>query len=558
MSLLLTPMAVGQIDTVQWGYNKYHYSVWYDTLPEFYDTMVNTGWTLPPPALRLYGWCSEPRNKMLAVPQHVDYPTLVYGISVTEPMCYDSVGFHLTNILHHCYLPEYVYLFQKVGDTLEMRDSVRWDTVTPKVMKIALNADTQRYGFKKILVYEAMFKDPVLVDSLFYTVSTNNGKASPMGSRCYDLNYFPVIPMCVFNNGMVHYPQWCPKPSWYEPKIWDMQTRTWTAPDYPFNSPIFGMYFPIVDYVELIVTSADTAMGTAGPVAHVARNTMQNIYAVPKRGYRFSHWQEDGGIHATRPVYVVNDTTRYTAQFEPLEAYRVEGASNDETMGYVTVYDSVYYEGETAVLEAIALEGMKFRRWSNGSTENPLSVVVSSDTLLTAYFSAKEQYRVEGASEDEEKGYVLGGGTYLEDDTARLEAFPRDGRYRFGWWSDGQQANPYDLVVSGDTVVTAYFLLNPDYTGIESAGRDGEPFVVTPNPARGRATVELREGAERGAVVQMHDASGHEVLNEPLEAGTQRQVLDLRRLAQGAYFVTVKTPTFTSTRKLVVEWRWER
>ena len=147
------------------------------------------------------------------------------------------------------------------------------------------------------------------------------------------------------------------------------------------------MYFPIVDYVELIAESADTTMGTAGPVAHVARNTTQSIWAGPKQGYKFSHWREDGGIHATRSVYIVWDTTRYTAVFELAARCRVEGRSNDEAMGYVTVGDSVYYEGDTAVLEAYAAEGYVFDHWSTGDTANPLRIVVTGNMVVTAYFA---------------------------------------------------------------------------------------------------------------------------------------------------------------------------
>jgi hypothetical protein len=294
-------------------------------------------------------------------------------------------------------------------------------------------------------------------------------------------------------------------------------------------------------------------MGTAGPVTHVSRNTAQTIYAEPKRGYRFLHWQEDWGIHATRSVYIVHDTTRYTAVFEPLPTYRVEGRSDDAATGYVTVDDSMYYEGDTAVLEAFASAGMKFRHWSNGSTENPLRVVVSSDTVLTAHFSELGQYRVDGTSVDETRGYVLGSGDYMEDDTALLEAVPVEARYRFGWWDNGSHENPCRIVVSGDTAVTAYFVLNTDYTGIATADADGELFVLSPNPARGRATVVLREGAARDAVLRVHDAAGHEVSSTPLEAGTRSYELDLRPLAKGAYFVTVATPAVSSTKKLVVE-----
>ena len=81
---------------------------------------------------------------------------------------------------------------------------------------------------------------------------------------------------------------------------------------------------------------------------------------------------------------------RYTAVFETAAQYRVEGRSDDEAMGYVTVDDSVYYEGDTAVLEAYAAEGYVFDHWSTGDTANPLRLAVAGDMVVTAYFVRQE------------------------------------------------------------------------------------------------------------------------------------------------------------------------
>jgi hypothetical protein len=543
MAVLLLPAVRAQMDTVQWKCNRYHYSVWYDTLPEFHQLR----WDSAAPALRLTPWSFEDPTYLMAFPQHVDRPTRIYGVAVTEAVNPDPQ--HTAR--NQWYTSEYVYLFQKVGDTVELRDSARWDTVTPKLMKIVLNADTLRWGIQLVKVYEAMFKEPVLVDSVFYTMSSNNGCRVHCGSTYYNTEYLPVEPMTVFNWSMIHYPSWCPLPSWWELKLWNDHTREWGEYWHHANSPLFGGYFPIVDYVELIVESSDTAMGIAGPVAHVARNMAHNIYAVPKRGYRFSHWQEDGGIHAMRSVYVVQDTTRFTAVFEPAARYRVEGRSDDETMGYVRVDDSVHYEGDTAVLEAFAAAGMKFRGWSNGSVENPLRLVVESDTVVTAHFSPLGRYRVEGRSNDEAKGYVrVDDSVHYEGDTALLEAFPETGCV-FSSWSTGDTANPLRLVVESDTVVMAFFARGG--AGIAPSVAEGAAFALSPNPARGVVSVTLAEAAARGTVLRVHDVAGREVLRRELAAGTQKVALSVADYPSGTYFVTLTTTDGTGTQRLVVK-----
>ena len=546
MAVLLPTVLRAQLDTVQWGSNRYHYSVWYDTLPAFFNTWSQYEY----PSLRLFPWGASFPHYVPGMPQHVDRPTQVYGVAVTEPDNYADVYFHTDMVRNPWYIEEYVYLFQKVGDTMVLLDSARWDTITPKVMKLALNADTQRFGFRNVKVYEAMFKEPVTVDSVFYTVTTNHGAEVPCGSAYYEYEYLPVIPIFVFHTG-AHYTDtsWCPKPSWWEIKEWNMQTRQWSAFGYTYGAPIFGLHFPIVDYAELIVESADTAMGTAGPVAHVARNTTQSIWARPRRGYKFSHWQEDWSPYATRSVYIAQDTTRYTAVFEPAARYRVEGRSDDEATGYVTVGDSVYYEGDTAVLEAYAAEGMKFRHWSNGSTENPLRLVVTCDTVLTAHFSPLELYRVRGVSNNEAKGYVVvDDSIHYEDDTAVLSAFPEAG-YVFSSWSTGDTVNPLQIVVESDTVVMAFFAGHS--LGIAAAEGEDGAFVLSPNPARGQATVTLTEGFE-GGTLAVRDAAGREVLRRELARGTRTCTLDVSGLPSGTYFVTLTTAKGTGTQKLII------
>lgn len=144
-----------------------------------------------------------------------------------------------------------------------------------------------------------------------------------------------------------------------------------------------------MDYVDLIVEPADTVMGTAGPSGiRVSRNITQSIYAVPKHGYGFSHWQEDSDTNATRNVAITQDVTRYTAVFEALEIFEVEVECNDHELGYVTGSGS-YYEGDEAVIRAVAHAGNHFERWNDSVTENPRTIVVAHDTSFTAIFKCE-------------------------------------------------------------------------------------------------------------------------------------------------------------------------
>ena len=219
MGVLLPLVVSAQMDTVQWNHSKYHYSIWYDTLPEFYIDSTET-------ELWLYSSNGGISRMVPVVPQHVDGPTQVYGVAVAVQTIFNSnvepgmLPIAPYDVRYHQFITEYVYLFQKVGDSIVLRDSTRWDTVTPKIMKVALNADTLRHGFRYEMVYEAMFKEPIMVDSVFYTASSNNSGEYPSSIFC-GYEYYPIRPLVVSKRNVPYSQEWCPKPSWWSWKRWN-------------------------------------------------------------------------------------------------------------------------------------------------------------------------------------------------------------------------------------------------------------------------------------------------------------------------------------------------
>ncbi len=65
--------------------------------------------------------------------------------------------------------------------------------------------------------------------------------------------------------------------------------------------------------------------------------------------------------------------------------YTVSVSSGNTSMGTVSG-GGQYEEGATATVTATPKSGYKFTRWSNGSTANPYSFIVTNDVSLTAYF----------------------------------------------------------------------------------------------------------------------------------------------------------------------------
>ena len=113
---------------------------------------------------------------------------------------------------------------------------------------------------------------------------------------------------------------------------------------------------------------------------------------------------------------------------------------------------------DTATVSATADSNYHFVRWSDGSTQNPYTLVLNGNTTLTALF-AIDSVTVT-ATANPLKGAVLGGGTVPLGGTTTLTAIPSANNI-FLSWSNGVTDNPYTLTVTADTVLQALFTL-PD------------------------------------------------------------------------------------------------
>ena len=140
-------------------------------------------------------------------------------------------------------------------------------------------------------------------------------------------------------------------------------------------------------------------------------------------------------------------------------------------------------------------------------------VVLANDSVLTT--NAKGIYRVEGVSKDvtitvdgvEKASYEV---TLEQSDYGRIY-FTEDGsedpltlsrsqqvsvtavpdlNYKFGGWSDGSQSNPYRLLVTSDTTLTAIFVPDAQYYTITLPVLEG----VTVKPLSNYSTEVLRGG----------------------------------------------------------------
>ena len=129
------------------------------------------------------------------------------------------------------------------------------------------------------------------------------------------------------------------------------------------------------------------------------------------------------------------DEPTYMVQVTAAEGGTVEGQNGE------------YKEGEEVVFTAIPADGYYFTNWSDGNTDNPRSIVTTSDISLTAKFIGVTP---------KEGGIVE---TKKEGNSFVFTAVPSNGYY-FSQWSDGNTDNPRTIKVGKtDITFTAEFVL---------------------------------------------------------------------------------------------------
>ncbi|MBO4876099.1 MAG: fibronectin type III domain-containing protein [Bacteroidales bacterium] len=118
-----------------------------------------------------------------------------------------------------------------------------------------------------------------------------------------------------------------------------------------------------------------------------------------------------------------------------------------------------YYAFNKATLLAVPTEGYHFVSWDDGNTDNPRIVNVLCDSTFVALFAPGNPcFYINAYSLNPDMGTVTGSGIFEAGTTISLEAIPNDGNI-FDSWSDGNQDNPREIVVTCDATYIALFAI---------------------------------------------------------------------------------------------------
>ena len=262
---------------------------------------------------------------------------------------------------------------------------------------------------------------------------------------------------------------------------------------------------------------------------------VKTLTAIANDGYEFTAWN-DGNMENPRTVTVTSDTAFMAIFTEAVSTPTITVTVNDATMGSATYT----MDGNTAVLTATPNEGYGFLTWSDGNTENPRTVTVTSDTAFTAIFTETETAPTITVTVNDA---TMGSATYtLDGNTAVLTATANEG-YSFLTWSDGNTENPRTVTITSDTAFMAIF--SPASSLQEVNAKE---FALYPNPAKSFVNLEF-EALKESTLLQILDLNGRRVRTLDLKAGIETLRIDLGDLPKGVYTIMVGN----ATKKLIVE-----
>ena len=117
-----------------------------------------------------------------------------------------------------------------------------------------------------------------------------------------------------------------------------------------------------------------------------------------------------------------------------------------------------FASGTQVSLTATPNAGYSFSGWSNGSSANPLTVTLNSNTTITANFQVIVNSYILTVSAGEGGSVSSEGGEYEEGTELTITATPDEG-YEFTGWSDGESSQSRVVTINSDISLSAEFYI---------------------------------------------------------------------------------------------------
>ena len=217
-------------------------------------------------------------------------------------------------------------------------------------------------------------------------------------------------------------------------------------------------------------------------------------------------------------------------------SFELSVSANEDAYGRVEVETQ---SCNVKTLTAIANEGYEFTAWSDGNTENPRTVSLTSDTAFMAIFTEAVSTPTITLTVNNE---AMGSASYtLDGNTAVLTATANEG-YSFLTWSDGNTENPRTVTVTSDTAFMAIFTLASSLQEVNA-----REFALYPNPAKSFVNLEF-EALKENALLQILDLDGRKARTFELKTAQETLRINVSKLPEGVHTIMLGN----TAKKLIV------
>jgi hypothetical protein len=178
-----------------------------------------------------------------------------------------------------------------------------------------------------------------------------------------------------------------------------------------------------------------------------------------------------------------------------------------------------FASGTQVSLTATPTSGYSFSGWSNGSTANPLTVTLNSNTSITANFQVIVNSYTLTVSAGEGGSVSSEGGEYQEGTEVTITATPEEGYGFIGWNGSDSSSSTISVTLAANTTIEAIFRLFPQFTLPETPSKMftkgvGDTLSIGFSHAGGYKSTSL--SAEFGSV---------SVISEPNEGDTEGNII---------------------------------
>ena len=318
------------------------------------------------------------------------------------------------------------------------------DTNNPRIIEI--RGETAYTAYFELNTYTIIAR----------STDNNRGTTTPDSVTCH---YGDSVTICAFAKPGFHFMRWDDSVT-ANPRI-VVVTKNDTL------NALFSRGARSLSITSLI-RSRNSVVGQGGGnvVGQGSYNYGDNatLTAMADYGYHFAMWG-DSVTTNPRTITMGNADSVIQVFFEP-NTYHIAKVCDTAVGGIITGVDSALYL-DTITMSVASNFGYTFKTWSNGDTNNPRTIVLMSDTTLTARFTPN-RYFITVTSNIDSLGAVLGMGYHNYDSDVTLSALPMT-HYHFNTWTDGNTDNPRVITVKGDSSFTAVFAVDTHTITLASA-----------------------------------------------------------------------------------------